>query len=194
MFIKGMYRDVLMKKGAMVKDRGWMSNTIAEDFSNFLAALLKKDFQGPVGIEYLAVGSGSKDETEFKSRVAGFFGWLNEDPTRTGPMLEQNFWVWAKGIRKGNIKYLDDGGIISETVNDRLEVGIKIAENEPSTETLEFKEFALLGIDKGSDGKFAADRLFLVNYVSHGPITKDKEMELSRTIKLIFPRTSTSTG
>ncbi len=52
---------------------------------------------------------------------------------------------------------------------------------------VEFKEFALLGIDKNSDNQFDTTRLFLVNYVSHGAITKDKDTELSRTIKLMFP-------
>lgn len=188
MKIKGLYKDVIMKNNEVLKDCGWQPNTIAADCGRFLAALMKKEFQSPpVGIEYLAVGSGSTDDAHFRDRVAGFFEWLNEDPTRVGPLLEDGWWVWAKKIADKEIKFLDTAGIMTPEITNRLEVEVKIAENEPSSDTLNFQEFALIGVDKKTDGTFDTARLFLVNYVSHGPITKDKEMELSRTIKLIFP-------
>jgi hypothetical protein len=122
MKIKGEYRDILSKNGEVIVDTGWLSNVIVADYGRFLAALMKKDFNGQVGIDYMAVGSGSKDDVEFKSRVKSFL----------------------------------------------------------------FEEFALLGIDKES-GSFVQEKLFFINYVDHGLITKDENMELTRTIILTFP-------
>jgi hypothetical protein len=187
MNIKGQYRDVITKNNEVLKDRGWRSNTIVPDYGRFLAALMKKDFLAAVGIEYLAVGSGSQDNEAFRNKMIRFFEWLNEDETHTGPLIQDNAWAWAKKIGTANIKYLDTAGIMTGKVTNRLEIEVKIAQDEPSAATLSFQEFALLGIDRGKDGKFDTAKLFLVNYVTHGPITKDKDMELSRTIKLIFP-------
>ncbi len=187
MNIKGQYRDVITKNNEVLKDYGWRYNTIVADYGRFLAALMKKDFLAPVGIEYLAVGSGSLDNEAFRNKMIGYFEWLNENETHTGPLIQDNTWVWAKKIETANIKYLDTAGIMTGEVTNRLEIEVKIAQNEPTAVTLGFQEFALLGIDRGTNGEFDTSKLFLVNYVIHGPITKDKDMELSRTIKLIFP-------
>ena len=52
MEIKGEYRDILRRNNAAIIDTGWRSNTIADDFGRFLAALMKKPggenrWQGP---------------------------------------------------------------------------------------------------------------------------------------------------
>jgi hypothetical protein len=190
MIIKGQYRDVIIRNGNVLQDRGWKSNTIVADYGRFLAALMKKDFCASVGLEYLALGSGSQDNDVFRIKMIDYFQWINEDETRTGAMILDNDWVWAKGIEPGNIKYLDTAGIMTNEITNRLEIEVKIAQGEPTDSTLNFQEFALLGIDKDEQGKFDIARMFLVNYVSHGPITKDKDMELSRSIKLLFPLTS----
>ncbi len=191
--IKGMYRDVLKKNGKEIEDRGWKSNEIVEDYGRFLAALMKKDFSEKVGIEYMAVGSGSNadyDTSEkadvFKERVKLFF--TSKNPSQPYEPQDKNYWVWAKKIDVNNMKYLDDNDKeVQEGITDRIEIEIKLEKNEPAAETLEFKEFALLGIDKKPDGTPDTDRMFFINYVDHGTITKDASMELTRTIKLTFP-------
>jgi hypothetical protein len=188
MIIKGQYRDVIIRRGKVLQDRGWKSNTIVPDYGRFLAALMKKDFhRPPVGIEYIAVGSGSRDDVEFRDKVTGYFHWLNDDPAHIGPLTTGNNWVWAKKIEPGEIEYLDDSENMVTDVTNRIRLEVKFLQNEPNDSTLNFQEFAILGIDKNQEGKFVTARMFLVNYVAHGPITKDSSMELSRTIKLEFP-------
>jgi hypothetical protein len=177
MNIKGEYKDVILRNGRVIKNFGWRSNKIVADFGRFLAALMKKDFefQEPVGIEYIAVGSGSADEDEFKGRIRKFFG---------DDIIEnEGYWVWAKPIDEINYTNLPDGEEISNAV--RIELGFE--ENEPLEKTFEFREFSLVGVGKKVDATPDLDRLFLINYVSHGPITKDEDMTLSRTINLTFP-------
>ena len=185
--IKGNYRDILKKEGKVPADFGWKCNTIVTDYGRFLAALMKKDFHAPVGIEYLAVGSDNQGGAEFRDKVVEFFQRLNENPTHKGPLFQGNNWVWAKPIGPVNIQYLDSVGYETQDITNTLKLELKFAKNEPLEETLEFREFALLDIDKTKDNLFDTSRLFLINYASHGTITKDKDTELSRTIKLTFP-------
>jgi len=173
--IKGIYRDVLMKNGGVIEDRGWNSNEIAEDYGVFLAALMKKDLKD-IGIEYMAVGGGSEGAVSFKERVTSFFKKESTD-----------IWVWAKEIDAGkDIKYLDEDDIeIADTTikTNKLKIDVEFSKNEPSEDgPLDFREFALLGID-GSN----TDTMFLINYVNHGLITKDTNMVLTRTVNLTFP-------
>ena len=188
MKIKGEYRDILSRSEEVIMDIGWKSNDIVEDYGRFLAALMKKDFEQKVGIEYMAVGSGSKDYAEFKSKVESFFekGSLDQ-PYK--PESDDN-WVWAKEIDADWIKYLDEKGEVIDNsdkiITNRLTIDVTFGKGEPSEETLEFKEFALLGIDKAGD-IFVPEKLFFINYVDHGLITKDKSMVLTRTIILTFP-------
>ncbi|MBE9519271.1 MAG: hypothetical protein IMY68_11900, partial [Bacteroidetes bacterium] len=116
MKIKGEFRDVLSRNGEIIEDRGWRSNTIVEEFGNFLAAVMKKDFQDdsnntikPVGIEYMAVGSKSNTVDEFRKRVENFFtAWNDEigfDPAK--PRGEGDPWIWVKKIESDDITYLN---------------------------------------------------------------------------------------
>jgi len=184
--IKGEYRDVIYRKGKVIMDNGWKSNTIVGDCGRFLAALMKKDFYGQaIGVEYIAVGTGNGENPEdFKDKLSGYFEWLNH-PENTEPEG-----VWAKKIE--DIKYLDEeDNEVPETetnITNKLKISVTIGEDEPSEEPFNLKEFALVGICKDPDtSKFDLDRMFLINYVEHGVITKDNTMELSRTIKLTFP-------
>jgi hypothetical protein len=152
-----------------------------------MAALMKKDFERQVGIDYMAVGSGSKDDAEFKSKVESFF----EKGSLDQPYKPESkgYWVWAKEIDVGNIKYLDKAGkevVGPDKITNKLKIDVKFEEGEPSKETLGFEEFALLGIDKDNAG-FVKGKLFFINYVDHGLITKDATMVLTRTIQLTFP-------
>ncbi|MCK4734378.1 MAG: hypothetical protein KAT65_18125 [Methanophagales archaeon] len=260
MRIKGEYRDVLSRNGEVIVDTGWKSNDIVADYGRFLAALMKKDFneERQVGIDYMAVGGGSENDEDFKTRVENFF-----DSSTPGDLLKptsSDNWVWAKEIEAdAAIKYLNpylfsigDGAledklnsdIIPEelkemfrtkgiplsdtatvkktenkwvitdeekkylitkegeklniylrikpegeevdTVTNRLRIEVTFGKNKPSEETFDFKEFALLGIDTADD-TFNTEKLFFINYVDHGLITKDKSMKLERTIILTFP-------
>ena len=193
MKIKGEYRDVLSRNGEVIVDTGWQFNAIVEDYGRFLAALMKKDFEGLVGIDYMAVGSGSKDYAEFRGKVEGFFD--SRGPEQLPKPTSKDNWVWAKKIEAGDINYLNDEDKVVNDVTNRLRIEVTFRkekeegeekEPEPSEETLEFREFALLGIDKEGN-KFVPGKLFFINYVGHEVITKDKCMELTRTVILTFP-------
>ena len=183
MKIKGEYRDVLSRNGEVIVDTGWHSNVIVEDYGRFLAALMKKDFKQTVGIDYMAVGSGSENDEQFKTRVKDFF---------KSTQKSEDYWVWAKLIDVSDIKYLNPKDEVVNDVTNRLRIEVTFRKEEegeqpePPEETLEFREFALLGIDK-EGGNFLPKKLFFINYVNHGPITKDKSMVLTRTIILTFP-------
>lgn len=176
MNINGEYRDVLMKNGEVIEDSGWKSNEIVGDYGIFLAALMKKDLKD-VGIEYMAVGGGSEGAASFKERITSFFKSESTD-----------IWVWAKKIDAvKDIKYLDedDKEIADTTIKtNKLKIDVEFSKDEPSeNEPLDFKEFALLGIDS----LLNTDTMFLINYVKHGEITKDTNMVLTRTVNLTFP-------
>ncbi|MCK4734853.1 MAG: hypothetical protein KAT65_20530 [Methanophagales archaeon] len=192
MNIKGEYRDVLSRNGTVIVDTRWKSNEIVDDYGRFLAALMKKAFEQKVGIEYIAVGSGSDNDCAvFKAKVEKFFDeWYNTG--KTGHLKGDNYWVWAKKIDVDNIIYLDDEGKEvrdPDIFTNRLKIDVKFKKEEPSEDTLVFKEFALRGIDKKDkkDDKSNTEKLFFINYVDHGRITKDKSTELTRSIKLTFP-------
>jgi hypothetical protein len=175
MKIKGEYKDILVKNDRIIEERGWKSNTIAEDYGRFLAALMKKeDTIAGTGIEYIAVGGGNASIDEFTNNVKTFF--------KTNTLTEPP-WAWTKQIQTGDIIYLDKDGnpAKAKTITNRLQIDVTIKEEEPTEKTFVFEQFALLGINA------AKDNMFLINYVDHGPITKDSSMKLERTIRLTFP-------
>jgi hypothetical protein len=184
MIIKGKFRDVLTGPGGRATGTGWTANSIVDDYGRFLAALMKKDFNRITGIEYMAVGSGCKDPDTFKEKVASFFNSGN----LAAPYKDGEIWVWAAPVNKDDIKYLDPDGQETNRATDTLQVNVTFAENQPP-ETLVFNEFALLGIGMKEDqpDQPDTDKLFFVNYVAHGPITKDIRTVLTRTVKLTFP-------
>ncbi|NIM10479.1 MAG: hypothetical protein GTO45_00675 [Candidatus Aminicenantes bacterium] len=185
MRVRGKYRDVLIKCQEPVLDTGWKSNTIVQDYGLFLAGLMKKEFNRKIGIEYILVGSGSEEFTAFKQKAVDYFNWLNTGAS--GPYVSESYWIWAKPIESDNVKFLDADDLEVTEVTHRLMIDVTIQEHEPSEDTFDFREFGLLGIDKDELGKFVTDRLYFINYVTHGQITKDSNMELSRCIKLTFP-------
>jgi hypothetical protein len=182
MNIEGKYRDILSRNGATLVDTGWNSNAIVADYGRFLAALMKKDFEGQVGIEYMAVGGSDEGASEFKTRVEKFF---NKEELTT-----EDEWVWAKKIYPDDMTYLDtDGNEISDPKirTNKLRIDVTFAKNEPPGGDSDLREFALLGIYEDSGGTFDTSRMFFVNYVWHGLITKDESTELTRTVILTFP-------
>jgi len=184
--IKGEYRDIISLNGVPLEDRGWMSNTIVEDFGKFIAALLKKEYGSPVGLEYLAVGSGTTNAENFQNRMNAFFSKVHEGSSPNAYQDDSFGWVWAKKIEASDMSYLEDGSPTNEITNT-LQISVDI---EPATpvdsggdeQTLEFREFALIGIDGTT-----SNTMRMVNYVNHGVITKDPKMTLTREIRLKFP-------
>ena len=195
MKIKGEFRDVLSRNGEIIEDRGWRSNTIVEEFGNFLAAVMKKDFQDlddtikPVGIEYMAVGSKSKNVDEFKSRVENFFSEWNKNSEfdSTKPRGDPGDpWIWVKKIDSGNITYLGAPDI--NQVTNMLQISVDFSENEPkSDQPRRFEEFALLGILRKSNDKFETSKMFFINHATHGIIDKAASVTITRTVNLTFP-------
>lgn len=187
MEIKGEYRDILRRNNAAIIDTGWRSNTIADDFGRFLAALMKKDINpaARAGIDYIAVGSGGNKPAEFKKRVVALF---NRPGGVSGEPLEipEKGWIWAKPIDASRLEYLDSSDRESPSITNRIKVDIEFEENEPTQSAWDFEEFGLIGVDKGPDGRPDPDKLFLINYVSHGKISKVQSMTLTRTIVLKF--------
>jgi len=192
MKIRGEFRDVLSRNGEIIEDRGWRSNTIVAEFGNFLAAVMKKDFQDKdlprkaVGIEYMAVGSKSKTVDEFRKRVENFFSDLNEGSDPAKPRGDQGDpWIWIKKIEDGEITYLNAS---DNQVTNMLQINVDFSENEPkSDQPMRFEEFALLGILEKSDGEFVKDRMFFINHAKHGLIEKTASMTITRTVNLTFP-------
>lgn len=184
MRIKGEYKDILTRKGAVIENRGWKSNTIVPDYGKFLAALMKRDFATDVGIEYIAVGAGSKTWQTFYDRVIEFF-------SGNGSLIKGNgYWVWAKNIDVVDISYLKENNDITTDITNKLQILANFGENMPSnTETLSFEEFALLG--RGTKSGGSTIEMFFINYVNHdnAPISKVPTMTLDRTIRLSFPIT-----
>lgn len=208
MDIKGEFRDVLSRNGVVIEDRGWKSNEIVPDFGKFLAAVMKKDFTEPlnkddppnekepiaVGIEYMAVGSSSEDQeekdrvTKFKDMAVDFFKGLNSDEQNADEPLNKNGnWIWIKKIERREIQYRD---IKDTPVTNKLQVDVVFKEDIPKSnkKSLKFEEFALLGIlKKESDGTFDIDKMFFINHAPHGVIEKERDMIITRTVKLTFP-------
>ncbi|MBN2250986.1 MAG: hypothetical protein JW724_02790 [Candidatus Altiarchaeota archaeon] len=185
--IVGVYRDRLYSDDGIAVDFGWRSNAIVADFGRFLAALMKRDFEKKVGIEYMAFGGGNGSDAKFKDCVKSFFDSKRELPY----MADDGRWAWAKKIDDSKMEYLinddqvENDGVTNEVTN-RLRIEVEIDKAKPVTETLIYEEFALLGIDESGDGPDTS-KMFFVDYVKHAPITKDASMKLTRTIVLTFP-------
>lgn len=177
---------------------------ISEDYGRLLAALMKKDLNKIVGIDYIAVGRSKGTETDFKNKVKSLFEKANEkakgdaffaslDGKKQMTFLEgsETYWSWVKKISPADIKYLDTADNVTTNITNKILISASFGsgdQSEPQSDSpLVFQEFALLGIDKNTDESFRTDRIFFIDYIKHDPITKDKEMKLTRDIVLVFP-------
>lgn len=194
MHMKGEFRDVLKKEEKIIEDRAWKSNKIVPDFGNFLAALMKKDFKDSnnnsicMGIDYIAVGGGSKNEEDFRNKVSYFFE--NVKPTLPNKPYQvdgnENKWAWAKEIDPEKIVYLNSDE--NNKVTNTLRIEVTFDKNSPEdANSLNFEEFSLLGYNEQGTKTDSNAKLFFVNYATHGVIMKENDMTLTRTIKLTFP-------
>jgi hypothetical protein len=174
--------------------------TISEDYGKLLAALMKKDLNKMVGIDFIAVGRSKGNEEDFKSRVRSFFEKAVNDKffdTAEGKkQMEwkeggETYWSWVKKISPADIKYMDKDDAEIKDIANKILISASFGsgdKSEPQSDgPLVFQEFALLGIDRNNDDSFRTDRLFFIDYIKHDPITKDREMKLTRDIVLEFP-------
>jgi hypothetical protein len=176
---RGQFRDIIVLDEHNVFDSGWRSNSIADDYGKFLAAQMRGDYNGR--IKYLAIGGGGADGTpeerasSFKNKIIQFFKEGKKEPNGVVD------WVWAKEIDSKNIDYIDENSNAVKENTNRLQVRVELKKDEPKAETaLQLTEFGLL-ICPDND-----DAIYLLNYVSHAPIGKTKDMTLDRTIELTF--------
>jgi hypothetical protein len=189
MKITGKFKDIILRDGKMVADNEWISNTIVVDAKeygdcgSFLVALVKKDFNVVTGINYMMVGSGSNDYKEFKDKIskttplAGITGFQGKSPDN---------WFWATEIKSADMDYLEgpDGNeVITKKITNKLEIRVAFGKDMPLPETLNFGEFALIGSDGVGTN---LSRIFFINYVNHGIITKLANDTILRTVHLTF--------
>ncbi len=189
MKITGKFKDIILRDGKMISDNDWTSNTIIVDTENhgdcgsFLAALVKKDFKEITGINYMVVGSGSKDYKEFKDRISKTTQ-LKDIINFQGKSPDD--WLWATEIETTDMDYLDgpDGNeVITKEITNKLEIRVTFERDKPKPETLNFGEFALIGSDGFGNN---LSKIFFINYVNHGIITKLANDTILRTVHLTF--------
>lgn len=190
MKISGKFKDILLRDGKMIADNGWTSNTIVVDATNhgdcgsLLAALMKKDSNDIIGINYMVVGSGSTDIEHLKERITAIEPLV--DIANKGQVKSPGPWLWAKEIKSSDIEYLEDQGgqeVTTTKITNKLAIKVNFEKSEPINDKLEFSEFALIGGDK--DLK-SIDKIFFINYVNHGIITKLANDTILRTVHLTF--------
>ncbi len=180
MEMSGKFRDVIRTGNKLIEDRGWRSNSINKDFGEFLAAVLKKGKDGITNWEfYIGIGKTSIDDitkrTEtFKENIISFFG----KPTTPYEDGKGN-WAWAKKITPEMIVYLAPDSTSSNTITNKLRIVVNFELSEPDSSTRELTEFSLLA--KTETG------IFLMNYATHGTITKSNSVTLDRIVELTFP-------
>jgi hypothetical protein len=160
---------------------------IDEDYGKFLAALMKKDFSRMTGIDFIAVGGGgAAGQVEFKKDVKALFAEWKDGP-KDPLKIDGGRWVWAKKVDPDrDISYLDEGDKVVKSVTRKIRVEVSFDKGVPSSESLDFSRFALLGIES-KDGIFNPEMMFFVDYVTHDPITKDETTKLVRDIVIDFP-------
>lgn len=178
MIMKGNFRDVIKAEGEPIEDKGWMPNSINEDFGRFLAATVKKDKTIEKWDFYIAVGNTSKQGTgertkRFKENIKQFF-----EKTSAPYVDKDGNWAWAKLIKPEMIKYKLNT-TVSQDITNMLQIDVNFEKEEPDSQTRELAEFSLLF--KVGDG------IYLMNYATHGTISKTSSMTLDRTIILKFP-------
>jgi len=169
--IKGIYRDVLVdQQRRIIHDSGWVSNTIVNTCRILLASFMKGNLNdlsaGATGIQYLVVGQGDP-------------AW---DGHPMSPQLEDRD-LFDKTtnrfeLRDFNLAYLDESNHVVDTPTHRLQIKTMIKAGEPPGETYALREFGLFGRFGGEE--------YMINYVIHPVIHKDKLTELTRTIRLFF--------
>ncbi len=168
--IKGIYRDLL--KGPnddIIYDSGWVSNRIVDRCRTLLAAFMKND--QPKGIQYLAVGTGSKDWDSS--------GALPPDSSVIQLVDPNPFIIDVKNL---SLVYLGVNDIKKAGPTNRLQITATLGPNEPpavaSVSSYPLREFGLFG-------KFGGEP-YMIDCIRHPVIHKDVSATLIRVVRLYF--------
>lgn len=141
-------------------------NTIINDIGKLIACLFKGQ-SGYGRLGYWAIGSGSDS-------------WDNVNPTPatpadTGCVAE----LGRKAIRAEDIKFIDSGNQVTETVTNRLQITVTFTEEECNGV---WREFAIYGGNATTTKKSG----IAINHKNHGIMVKTNTMVIERQIRFTF--------
>ena len=170
--IKGIYRDILKgKDGDIAYDSGWVSNTIVDRCRMLLAGFVKNDPSDAAGIQFLAVGQGLEvwDTTGAPLPAPATIDLENRyEP----PII----------VAELDMVYLDGDDSVVAGPTNRLQITATLEPEYPAPlpplSTYPLREFGLFGSLDGTD--------YMINYIRHPVIHKDKSATLIRVLRLYF--------
>jgi len=172
--IKGIYRDLL--KGPnddIIYDSGWVSNRIVDRCRTLLAAFMKND--QPKGIQYLAVGTGSKDWDSS--------GALPPDSSVIQLVDKDPFQIQVADL---DLVYLGENDAEVTRPTNRLQITATLGTNEPPAvaplSSYPLREFGLFG--QYFDGTKYHE--YMIDCIRHPVIHKDVSATLIRVLRLYF--------
>lgn len=167
--IKGIYRDVFRDESErVVFDSGWKNNLIVQTCRVLLAGFMKSEGETS-GIQSLKVGRGDPN-------------WDNNPllpDASISTLVDESPYTIARD--QLTLRYLDAGGQASTMPTNRLEVISTLGQNQPpagAATTYPLREFGLFGVLKGQE--------YMIDYIRHPLIEKDKTVTLERRIQLFF--------
>jgi hypothetical protein len=163
--IHGIYRDVVEDaERRVVRDSGWVSNTIVSRCHELLASFMKN---GPAsGIQYLEVGRGSDT-------------W-DAEPVPSGPgqtaLVDENPFK----VEDLEVAYLDADDDVQEAPSNRLQITATLGPGYPPVDGTSYplREFGLFGELDGEP--------YMINAIRHPVIHKDATTTLIRVVRLYF--------
>ncbi len=168
--INGVYRDTLLgEDGTPIYDSGWVSNTIMNGCRLLLAGFMKNE--ASIGIQYLAVGSGSdaRDDT----------GAPAPDPAAENLLARFTPTISYADL---NLVYLGETDTVVSRPTNRLQLTATLPPGYPTPQpllhTYPLREFGLFGRFNQTD--------YMINCIRHPVIHKDVSATLIREIRLYF--------
>ncbi len=165
--LNGMYRDRLSgRDGRLIFDSGWVSNTIVGRCRVLLAAFMGNR-PGVQGIQHLVVGKGldawDDDRPQASAEATGLV-------TPIDPRIE---------LLPADFSYLPHSPEGPGVPTNHLQVTATLEpEFAPPEGAYRLREFGLFGRTDDAE--------YMINYVIHPTIPKDREKTLTRTIRLFF--------
>lgn len=170
-FLKGIYRDVLMAgDGRVLHDSGWASNTIVDRCRILLAGFMKNESSS--GIQFLAVGQG-----------------LDTWDTTAGPPTPEaistdlvNRYNPTIPVNRLSLTYLREDASVVDYPTNHLQITATLEPGYPTPlaplNTYPLREFGLFSRFEGND--------YMINNIRHPVIHKDAATTLVRVIRLYF--------
>lgn len=163
-FDKLIYQDGTEKFGEHGEFE-WGYNQIQNTCAVLLASLLKGE-AGYLGMNYMAIGSGSAS-------------WDSVPPTKSYSQTNLTAEFYRKAVALADITYLDALNVVTLTPSKKIEVTVLLAAGE-ATGTL--REFALFG----GTASGTANSGEMINWISHARIDKDSALAIQRKVRIEF--------